>query len=1383
MSTKTTLKRSRKSFSLKSFLCVPNSCTIFLLFAALFISINNCKAQREITNLSTTYSENFNSLGAPSASQPTLPTGFVFGGDWTSSSNQVMNVAGMTGTGTTIGIGSTAGSYNFGDSSVALSTDRAIGFIGGSPYRWPRSILYAFKNKTGDTVKTINVGWNYEKYRLGTAGFGWLFYHGDSLNIRKIVRTSPAILTTASFLTLTAADTAGIVPGMALSMVSGTGAFKPGTVVTTKAGLNVSFTPTAQTAVTAGSTIAFTLLANNRAAAGDTTDANNGAAVGTIVSPPASTNKSFQITSVSIPPDSVYYLRWMYGFGIPYSTSFTQGLAIDDFTISLGNGKCSPSQQAVIDSFTNVSTDSMKLFFTRKNGDSVMVVASTVDTVFSPVNDELYNADSTYGNGSSIGGGFVIYKGKGNGPNAQSSITVKGLKSSTKYYYYVYEFNKSGTGSGLCYKTSAGTGNQQTSSAATDYFRSKQSTAWSDPTTWESSYDSIKWVKSSIKPTSSAKSILIKDSVTITQAESAKMLTVASGAKLTYTTGTGFTGGSAFNVVDDGSEAFDFNIYGTYVVFGAPATLVATPFFSATVKVFNGGLIRADANSGGLSDNFAFNPSVYFTNGSVFEYNTSTALNASGRTYFTYKNAQPKADIPTFRLSKPLSTVGGGSPTTINGILEVNARLEFVLGGIKTFRNGLIGSATLVQSATCGPFVITDTAAGILGGTGIDSLNSNGLKIAAGGITNLISNKTITSGPLIVEGKLNLGNYDITLASNVNNTASAGKMGAAGEINYNGTGRFVVERYINSGTGAGQHGKSWQFLATPTNTDGQTIKSAWQEGAINASQNPTLGYGIQIISNLPDATTILGFDGYTPVGPSMKTYDAISNSWVGVSRTDTTLYNNKGYMVFVRGDRTVTAYTQSPTPTIVRTRGKLLANGNVPASINVTAGSFESVANPYASAINFDTLYSLTSGTLDKKFYLWDPTAAGVGFGGWQTLSAVNGYQTTTHSNYFLSGTSYNKIQSGQAFFVYSTTGGATVNFAENIKASDNRLVNRAVSNGDSISKLSSFIISNIDSLSTRWCDGNVIVFNDNYSNGLDGDDAVKLINPGENFGIKNDNKTLSVEAKQQPIANDTIHYIISGLKPIVYNLLFVPQNITSTGVSAALIDQYLQTRTPVSLTDSTYIPFAINSDNASAASNRFMVVFSPTNPLPVCFLGISAAKNSDKSITINWKTSCETGINHYELEHSADGRQFSLLASVQPVITSNQEKLYSQKDNQPYLGDNFYRVKAVNQNGTYQYSAIVKVSNANEKPFVRMYTNPVLDGNPQILFNNVKSDNYSISLNNMAGQLLFKTNWIVAEGTQIKTLNTGKVLPYGNYQLSITDSNNKTTVLSLLVR
>ncbi len=133
--------------------------------------------QQSITNAGSPNTQNFNSIG--STATASLPTGFKIGTNWSSGTTATTRAAGTSGTGILTGT-SAAGVYNFANGITASSTDRAIGFLSSGSYTSPRSIIYAFTNNTGSTITSIDISWNYEKYRSGSRAFAWTFFHGST---------------------------------------------------------------------------------------------------------------------------------------------------------------------------------------------------------------------------------------------------------------------------------------------------------------------------------------------------------------------------------------------------------------------------------------------------------------------------------------------------------------------------------------------------------------------------------------------------------------------------------------------------------------------------------------------------------------------------------------------------------------------------------------------------------------------------------------------------------------------------------------------------------------------------------------------------------------------------------------------------------------------------------------------------------------------------------------------------------------------------------------------------------------------------------------------------------------------------------------------------
>lgn len=595
------------------------------------------------------------------------------------------------------------------------------------------------------------------------------------------------------------------------------------------------------------------------------------------------------------------------------------------------------------------------------------------------------------------------------------------------------------------------------------------------------------------------------------------------------------------------------------------------------------------------------------------------------------------------------------------------------------------------------------------------------------------------------------------------------------------SGNATVERYIPTGTaGPSTHGKSWQLLAIPVSGP-QTIHEAWQESAPSPNANPNPGYGTQITGDMAGATG-LGFDVYTPSGASMKTYNAVTGNYTGISNTASLpIFNKKGYMVFVRGDRSVTGYNQAAVATVLRSKGRLFTTGaDLPLQSTVAAGKFESVGNPYASAIDFTAVTK--TGAVDNTFYVWDPLLTGNSYGGYQTISAVTGWIPSPGGTVnYPSGVAVSSIQSGQAFLVHATGGPGTISFTEAAKISGSKIGFKTSdqSNGQF---LRAVLYAGADTTSAV-ADGNIIAFDAAYSNEYDGNDALKIANSTANFGISSNGKILAVEAKSPAVHNDTVFYSIGNLRKQAYQLRFAAVNIQEHGLTATLEDAYLHTSTPVSLFSKTDIVFNVTDDQPSYAPNRFYIVFKQMQVLPVTFISISATRTSEKSIVVDWKTANEAGIDKYEVERSADGRNFSKLNIIAPKLNNGSNTDYNYSDETALAADNFYRVSATGKSGLIQYSAIVKVGQQNSASLISVYPNPVVDKKMNVSFVNQPAGEYSLQLSNVAGQVIYNEKLMINNSNTLKTVSLDRSLPTGSYQLLVVGFGGLRIVQQLVIR
>ena len=144
--------------------------TLILLFAVgipVFAQINIPNA--------TPVNENFDGIG--NSNTAALPSGIRMhtSPNYTTASTATSVARGTTGVGV---ITTDAGNYNFANGVTATSTDRAIGFISSSGSLSPRYIIIAIKNTGTDVISSLNVQFDYEKYRSGSRAFNMTFSHG-----------------------------------------------------------------------------------------------------------------------------------------------------------------------------------------------------------------------------------------------------------------------------------------------------------------------------------------------------------------------------------------------------------------------------------------------------------------------------------------------------------------------------------------------------------------------------------------------------------------------------------------------------------------------------------------------------------------------------------------------------------------------------------------------------------------------------------------------------------------------------------------------------------------------------------------------------------------------------------------------------------------------------------------------------------------------------------------------------------------------------------------------------------------------------------------------------------------------------------------------------
>ncbi|MEN0045571.1 MAG: T9SS type A sorting domain-containing protein [Bacteroidota bacterium] len=113
------------------------------------------------------------------------------------------------------------------------------------------------------------------------------------------------------------------------------------------------------------------------------------------------------------------------------------------------------------------------------------------------------------------------------------------------------------------------------------------------------------------------------------------------------------------------------------------------------------------------------------------------------------------------------------------------------------------------------------------------------------------------------------------------------------------------------------------------------------------------------------------------------------------------------------------------------------------------------------------------------------------------------------------------------------------------------------------------------------------------------------------------------------------------------------------------------------------------------------------SDPLPVELQSFKTEARKEH-IALTWTTASEVDNSHFEVERSEDGKVFKKIGRVEGNGTTLEEKSYAYDDRQVLAGQiYYYRLKQVDFNGDFEYSAIQSAKLEEQDSDFKIYPNP----------------------------------------------------------------------------
>lgn len=177
--------------------------------------------------------------------------------------------------------------------------------------------------------------------------------------------------------------------------------------------------------------------------------------------------------------------------------------------------------------------------------------------------------------------------------------------------------------------------------------------------------------------------------------------------------------------------------------------------------------------------------------------------------------------------------------------------------------------------------------------------------------------------------------------------------------------------------------------------------------------------------------------------------------------------------------------------------------------------------------------------------------------------------------------------------------------------------------------------------------------------------------------------------------------------------------------------------------------------------------------PLPVELIHFDVWRNNGKADLV-WETGSEIDFSHFEIEKSKDGRTFVKIADIIGQGTSNVVTHYQFTDMSADNDVNYYRLREVDLNGSWDFSHVVAISalHSENDPKLTLYPNPNKGRNLEMIVEGIHGDDVNIRVFDALGRsILHRQVRLVHGKTHISVVFNGQ-LPHGTYHVQAISRN-----------
>jgi hypothetical protein len=211
-----------------------------------------------------------------------------------------------------------------------------------------------------------------------------------------------------------------------------------------------------------------------------------------------------------------------------------------------------------------------------------------------------------------------------------------------------------------------------------------------------------------------------------------------------------------------------------------------------------------------------------------------------------------------------------------------------------------------------------------------------------------------------------------------------------------------------------------------------------------------------------------------------------------------------------------------------------------------------------------------------------------------------------------------------------------------------------------------------------------------------------------------------------------------------------------------------------------------LGSPRLCSPNAKVTVTFPSAASLPVTIIDLKANYDDGNKVIISWTTTFESNNDHFEIERSTDGLNFTTVGSVKAVGNSGNKNNYSFVDNINSINtskkDIYYRVKQVDidTKSSVTKVLIVRVYKTRAVQMISVTPNPVVN-NIRVNMGLNETSMVVIKLVNNLGSEIMRKNVRAAAGNNAIELEGTSKLATGVYIMEVIVNSNERMTIKLM--